>query len=273
MNQQESDLPGRGSVLGMGRETSEDDGRIATNLRTLLIMEALARAARPLTPTEINAHVGLPKQSIHRLCRTLVDAGFLIRDADPKRLSPSRRLLAMASGLFAASRGDIVRHQILEAVAAQVGETVNFVVPELQGMTYLDRVETDWPFRIQLPVGSHVPFHCTASGKCFLASLSSRRRTALIGSLQLTAMARNTITDAADLTAEAEAVAANGYSVDNEEFMDGMVAVAVPVGDPDGRLFAALAFHAPTQRMSREQAVSHVAVLQEGARRLSELLF
>ncbi|MEL6784709.1 MAG: helix-turn-helix domain-containing protein, partial [Pseudomonadota bacterium] len=58
----------------------EDDGRIATNLRTLLIIETIAKSGVPLSPTEINAHIGLPKQSIHRLCQTLVDEGFLIRD-------------------------------------------------------------------------------------------------------------------------------------------------------------------------------------------------
>ena len=64
----------------------------------------------------------------------------------------------MASGILHASRLHIARHQILQDVAATVGETVNFVVPEDAGMSYFDRVETDWPFRVQLPVGTHVLF-------------------------------------------------------------------------------------------------------------------
>ena len=47
------------------------------------------------------------------------------------------------------------------------------------------------------------------------------------------------------------------FSRDNQEFIDNLVAVAVPVEDPNGRLFAALAFHGPTQRISIEEAEAH----------------
>ena len=124
------------------------------------------------------AHLGLPKQSVHRLCRTLVDEGFLERSTDPARLQPAARLREAASGLLAASHVDIGRRQVLEHIAGKVREAVNFVVPAPDGMVYLDRVDTDWPLRIQLPVGSRVPFHCTASGKTYLASLPRRRRRA-----------------------------------------------------------------------------------------------
>jgi DNA-binding IclR family transcriptional regulator len=50
-----------------------------------------------------------------------------------------------------------------------------------------------------------------------------------------------------------------------------MVAVAVPVTDGGGRFFAALAVHAPVMRMSLEEAMTHVPVLQEAAAELSTL--
>lgn len=250
----------------------DGDERVATNLRTLLIVEALSKSERPLTPTEINEHVGLPKQSIHRLCNTLIDEGFLVRDADPKLLRPSPRLVEIAAGLQLASRSHIARHQVLEGIARKVGETVNFVVPDEKGMTYKDRVETDWPLRIQLPIGSHVPFHCTASGKTFLAGLPPRQRETVVRALDLERHAANTITTVDAMLDELKAIRKAGYAVDNEEFKDGMVAVAVPVNNPDGRFYAAVAFHAPMQRMSRADAIALVPVLENGARMLEDLL-
>ena len=44
-------------------------------------------------------------------------------------------------------------------------------------MLYLDRVEAQWPLRLTLDVGSHVPLHCTASGKLFLALMPCRSAT------------------------------------------------------------------------------------------------
>ncbi len=123
------------------------EDRIPTNLRTLLILEVLGTSDRALSPTEINQSIGLPKQTIHRLCAKLEQEGFLAREEDGKKLRPTRRSRLMASGLLYASRFHIARHQVMQRVADEVGETVNFVVPDSEGMIYVDRVETDWPFR------------------------------------------------------------------------------------------------------------------------------
>jgi len=76
---------------------------------------------------------------------------------------------------------------------------VNFVIPQETGMHYLDRVETDWPFRIQMPRGFNVPFHCTASGKTFMASLSKSAREKFIAGLSLKEHTQNTHTTADSL--------------------------------------------------------------------------
>jgi len=246
-----------------------ESGRIATNLRTLRILEILGNADHPMTPTQINLELGLPKQTIHRLCKTLVEEGYLTTDGRSKGLRPSRRLRSVASGILFASQFHIGRHQILEDVANIVSETVNFVVPQAQGMTYLDRVETDWPFRIQLPIGTHVPFHCTASGKTFLASLPPKTRKVMVDSLPLEGLTQNTIVDSDKLLEELALVRKRGYALDNEEFVDGMVAMAVPVKDNERRYVGAIAFHGPVQRISLDDAVSKKDVLTDGALRLS----
>ncbi len=247
--------------------------RIPTNLRTLLILEVVGRSERPMTATQINDELGLPKQTVHRLCTTLEREGFLIREQNGKRLLASPRLKALASGVLFSSRSNIATRQVLIDVAEKVSETVNLVIPEEDGMMYLDRVETDWPFRIQLPPGSHVPFHCTASGKTFLASLSPNRRRSLIGTIKLEQRTQNTHTRDETLLDELNDIAKQGYALDNEEFMDGMVALAVPVKDLQGRYCAALAFHGPTQRLSVDHVLGFRETLLEGAQRLRDAFF
>ena len=247
-----------------------ETGRIATNLRTLRILEILGNADHPLTPTQINLELGLPKQTIHRLCKTLVDEGYLTADGKSKGLRPGRRLRSVASGILFTSQFHIGRHQILEDVAERVSETVNFVVPQAEGMIYLDRVETDWPFRIQLPIGTHVPFHCTASGKTFLASLPPKTRKSMVNSLPMKPLTPNTLVDRDTLLEELALVRKRGYALDNEEFVEGMVAMAVPVKDADRRYVGALAFHGPVQRVDLELAISQKDILLKGAERLRQ---
>ncbi len=249
-----------------------DTDRIPTNLRTLLILEVIGQSDVPMSPTEINAHIGLPKQTVHRLCATLVEEGFLVYEPSGKRLRPARRLRLIGSGILYASRIHIARRQILESVARQVRETVNFVVPVEGGMSYVDRVETDWAFRVQLPIGTSVPFHCTASGKTFLAGLPRGARRKMVMSLDLKQKSRRTITDPGKLLEELELVARQGYAIDDEEFMDGMIAIAVPIRDAKGRFFAALAYHGPTLRLNVEGLVERRGMLLDAASRLGEVM-
>lgn len=249
------------------------ENRIPTNLRTLLILEVIGRSDRAMTPTEINEQIGLPKQTVHRLVATLETEGFLSKEADGKRYRPTRRLRLLGAGLLHASRFHITRHQVLQDLASQVKEAVNFVVPEETGMNYLDRIDTDWPFRIQLPVGTNVPFHCTASGKAFMASLSKSARVKFVMGLQLTKLTDKTHVSPETLLDDLALCAKRGYALDSEEFMDGMVAIAVPVTDIQDRFVAALAYHGPSQRLSLEHAEKRIDVLFKAAETLKASLF
>jgi len=111
---------------------SKAEDRIPTNLRAMLILEALGNDDGPLSASDIGRLVGIPKQTAHRLCNTLVDEGYLHRDIAHGLLRPGRRARGMASSILHASVSHIARHQVLEGVAKQIGETVNFVVPEAQ---------------------------------------------------------------------------------------------------------------------------------------------
>ena len=253
---------------------AERESRIPTNLRTLMILESLGRGPDAITPAELGRRIGLPKQTVHRLCNTLLEEGFLVRAESDGGLRPGRRAREMASAILHDSSAHIARHQVLMRLAEEVGETINFVVPEDQGMSYKDRVETNWAIRIQLPVGSHVPFHCTASGKTFLSTLPRGQRQRLVQAIRLDQWTPNTITQSEALLDDLERIARRGYALDDEEMIEGMVAAAVPVRDPQGRDVASLACHAPVQRISITRAAEELAPkLAEASRRLTGTLF
>ena len=180
------------SFRKLNKTMAHDVTETPTNLRTLLILEVLGKSDRPMTATK-STRIGVPKQTVHRLCVTLEEHGFITRPDNSRKYQVGRRLREIGAGLLYNSRDHITRRQILTDVAQEVGETVNYAVPRETGMDYLDRVETDWPFRIQLPIGSRVPFHCTASGKTFLASLPDRKLKGFLEAIDLRNMTSNTI--------------------------------------------------------------------------------
>lgn len=253
-------------------DASQTEKTIPTNLRLLLLLEELARIGSPITPTAANEVLSLPKPTIHRLFHTLEEEGFLQRDADGRSYAPSARLRRFAGSILAASPILMVRHTLLNALALDVGETCAIVVPERNAMVHLDRAETQWPLRIQLPVGSRVPFHCSASGKLYLGSLNSRLFDKFVGAAKFDAFTSYTLTDRAAISSEIELIRTRGYAINNQEYMDGMIAIAVPLLDGQERLVSTLTMHAPIQRIGLDGLIAHLPRLRAAAAELSELV-
>lgn len=240
--------------------------------RTLNLLRAVAAGGRAVSLADLASELQLPKATAHRLCAQLLDTGFLGRDADERYfvVGPVLRRLALDTLNHDSVRG--LRHEVLSWLVGEVGETCNFTTLDGASVLYLDRVEAPWPWRLTLDTGAHVPLHCTASGKLFLALMPARQREVFLAQLPLRRLTATTITDAKQLRSECETIAANGYSVDRGEFIPGLIAVAVPVLDGHGQARAAVAVHAPEARMNLDTALTKLPTLRDAAARMRGLL-
>ena len=247
-------------------------GQIPTNLRLLVLLEEVAKVGVPVTPSSLKDVLNLPKPTLHRLFHTAEEAGYLQRDIDGRSYGPGPRLRRLAIDTVSSQRLRLLRLTILRRVAEEIGETCNIATPDRDGMIYLDRVETHWPLRIQLPIGSLVPFYCTASGKMYLSSLRPAYLDRFLANTKLKPLVSGTFTDKAALKAELEMTRKRGYSTDNEEFLKGMAAVAVPIHDTQGRLVSTLSVNAPLQRLSLDDLIGKVDILVSAAAELTELI-
>ncbi len=253
-------------------ETQEKESQIPTNLRLLLILEEVARRGVAVKPSDLIDALGLAKPTVHRLLQTAETEGFLQRDLDGRSYGPGRRLRLLSVNTMSAEHLRTGRLAILRSVADEVGETCNLAIPDREGMIYLDRVETKWPLRIQLPIGTRVPFHCTASGKMYLSTLRQKTLDGYLSAKNLIASTERSLTDPKAVKSEVRRIADRGFATDNEEFMTGMAAIAVPVQDAQGRLVATLSVHAPIQRHDVDGLLSFLGTLHAGASKLSRLL-
>jgi DNA-binding IclR family transcriptional regulator len=222
--------------------------------RALDLLETISRSDRSLALPELEAILDLPKPTVHR-----------------RRYTVGRRLLRLGFDVMR-SGATLDRHAILESLVNEIGETCNFTALAGHEVVYLDRVEARWPLRLHLEPGSRVPLHCTASGKLFLSTLPAGRRKRLLDALDLSAFTPSTLTSRAALETEFGAIREQGYSLDREEFLLGLVAIAVPVVDSEGTTLAAIACHAPSARLSLAQAIAHLPLLQAAALRMAATL-
>ncbi|MBA4789513.1 MAG: IclR family transcriptional regulator [Rhizobiales bacterium] len=252
-------------------ERGEERDNASAMLRALDLLGEIARSETPLAVPDLCARLALPKPTVHRLCQKLEAENYLLREPDGRRFAVGPRFLRMGFDMLR-NTVSAERRGILEELVELAGETCNFVTRVGSEAIYLDRVEASWPLRLHLEVGSRVPMHCTASGKLFLSAMRPSQRRRILESLHLKAQTPNTITTVAALEAELERISARGYSTDDQEFLEGLCAIAVPVKDASGAVVAAVACHGPLPRFSLEKAVSLVPHLKRAAEKLARTL-
>jgi DNA-binding IclR family transcriptional regulator len=252
-----------------GPVAAEPMGKAFPTVKAVTILEAIATASRPLGVSELGVLLGLPKPTAHRIVRMLESEGLLQREPGSRRFVPGARLVRLGLDIVGASMLRAPRHAILESLSKKIGETCNFGVMAGSHVLYLDRVESAWPLGLRFEPGSRVPLHCTSMGKLFLGLLPAQKRAMLLRSIPLYRYTENTITDVDRLEVEVENIRLAGVSIDNQEFIAGVACVAVPVRDTTRQAVAALAVSAPLARMSIDQGLQHVALLQAAAELLT----
>jgi DNA-binding IclR family transcriptional regulator len=219
--------------------------------KALRVLETVAARKRPMSIAEIAAALDIPQPTAHRIVGTLEKLGFIGREPGRRRIVEGPRLVSLGLNALQAAATNRACHAVLEALAKKTGESCNLGVMANGQVVYVDRVESQWPLGLRFETGSRVPMHCTAIGKLLLSQLPEGSLDAHLASGALTRYTATTITDARRLKAELARIRRQGYSIDNQEFMSGVVCIAVPVNRPRDRgTCAALAISAAEARLT-----------------------
>lgn len=241
-------------------------------LRAFAVLEHIASAERPPTLEEVTRAIGLPKPTVFRILRLLVDGGLAQREVHEKRYVVGPRTTAMALEVQMHSPARRERRAILARLVETIGETCNFTMLDGGEVVYLDRVETSANVRLHMKAGSRVPLHCTASGKLLLSSLPIAQVRRLLGSGPLRRYTPRTIVDPVVLEQELSRIRASGVSTDVGEYLVDSVCLAVPVRDGQSRICAAIAVHGPAPRMTLRKGFGFVPAMQQAAAEIAATL-
>ena len=237
----------------------------AAAVRAFRVLETLAQAGRPLAMMDLVEALGLPKQTVHRILAQLTDAWLVTRGANDKLYECSARVRMMAVNVLMHAGPAAARHLLLEQLVEKIGETCNLTMLAGNDVVYVDRVETEWPLRMHLQPGSHVPLHCSASGKLLLSFLPKERRDRVIDTLPLRAHSEQTITDREALRKELAVTRRRQLAINNQEHLQGLIAIAVPVMLDRNRACAAIAVQAPVGRVALDDLLAFVPDLRHAA--------
>lgn len=258
------------NVPNLAQAPAEINGDTPT-LRLFALLEVVASKDQFFSLQSLAEETGIPKPTLHRMLQQLENAGLLERSGDSRQYGTGVRLRKLAENLLLNDSFHGARHGVLRSLVNEVGESCNLTALSGSEVMYLDRVETPAPLRFYLHSGSRVPVHCSASGKLFLAGMAPAQRQRLLAHATLEAFTPKTLTNLDALEEEIKQVKRQGFALDNEEFLPGLLCIAVMVPSASGRSNLCVAVQAPIMRLTPEKALGLLPALHRAVDALSHI--
>lgn len=253
----------------MARGEGRPDG-VPSVVRAVRILEAVGNAVRPPTLGELARTLGIPKSTAHDLCTTLVQERLLVRSPEG-RFRLGVRVLELYRAYDAASDLSAAFAEVCDELLPRHEETLVLSVLDGREVVYVACRNGTQPIAVNYRIGLRLPAHCTATGKAILSALPEERVRQLFGSGALPRPTRHSVGSLEELLRELEATRRRGYSVDDEETVEGMCCVGAAVrGRGDVR--AGVAFSTVKARVTPARLEELARQVTGLAQRLSERL-
>jgi DNA-binding IclR family transcriptional regulator len=214
-------------------------------LRGLDVLEAFGPDRESLGNAEISAATGLPKATVSRLTRALVDAGYLHYEPVRGKYQLRPRVLTLGFSLLSNLKLLPMAHEQLQRLATESGCTASLACPDAPHMIYLDRCSgVAMPYFFS--VGSAVDMARTATGRAYIAALATKERDDLFKKL-----APHYPEDWYSLKSELERatveVTDRGFCLVDTTWRHNIRGIAAPLISRDGRTRMSIALRKPLQ--------------------------
>lgn len=232
--------------------------------KTLSVLDALDGARSRLG--DIAERAELPKSTVHRILRRLVERGYARAQGDGVYvLGP--RVLTMAGAMLGRLDATKLAAPVLRSLHADVGHTVHFAMLSDDEAVYLEKlVDPGLPYQFASRVGGRIALHCTAIGKSLLAGMET------LPQLDLVRRTPQTLVTLEALSDELERVRERGFAIDDEENERNIRCVGAAARDHTGSATHAISVSALTVELSFDDAVALGPRVVEAADAVSQAL-
>lgn len=226
--------------------------RIKSADRTIQLLELLADSEHPLTFTEIQKKLDVPKSSLSGLLATLRSLGWI--ESRDRGHTYGVGLRALRVGTQYLDRDPVVAlsGSVLTELRRELDETVHLARLDGTSILYLASRETQHHLRVGSRIGRRLPTHATALGQALLAERPWDEVDALLPD-ELIALTPDTITDRDALRERLEETRSRGWAIEVGQSTPGLCCVAVVIPRGDGAPVDALSCAIPTARVSPEK--------------------
>lgn len=242
-------------------------GAVQSVDRAAQVLEILAREGR-CGVSRIARELGVHQSTASRLVSALEAHDLVERQVEGGAVQLGIGILRLAAA--ARPRQDLtaVGGPVCEALAERLGETVNLAVYRSGAAVNLYQAQGTRTVALHNWVGDATVLHATSSGKVLLANLLPTQREAVLAA-GLERFTAHTILDPALLRDQLQEAALSGWAVAEEEYEEGLNAVAAAIHGPGGEVVAALSAAGPAYRLGRDRFPELIDEVQQAAAEVS----
>ena len=237
--------------------------------RMALILTALEQSPEQGLD-QIARHSGLNESTALRYLLSLCKHELVERNESTGRFRLGLSLFRLGSRSI--EYRDIVTLSlpVMERLLAQYGESVNLAARQ-QGQVILLRVlESANPTRKGAKAGETDAWHATSLGKALLSAMSTEEAVEILTAAPLAGYTPNTMQTPEELLRDLKSTEARGYSIDDEESVEGLRCVGAAIRDHAGVPRFALSVSGPKSRMPYPRTEAIGLELMRGAALISK---
>jgi DNA-binding IclR family transcriptional regulator len=192
------------------------------------ILDLLAQSNEPMGISDISGKLDLNKSTVFHIVHTLTDLSVLESQRDGKFVFGTRFYIL---GNMAGKRSKLIQtaHPYLEAINEKTKLSAFLGLRSDRQAILIDKVDSAYGIKLSSEIGMQMPILAGAGIKAMLAQLSDEQIDEILSRTELKRYTPYSIVDKAAYKAEILEVRKQGIAYDREEYIEGMIAFAIPV--------------------------------------------
>lgn len=229
--------------------------------RALDILDSFSFQNRELNLSDVVKNTGLNKTTVKRLISNLESRGYLKQDPQTKAYQLGMRLFELGGIVFSSFSLRRAAAFPMSRLQSQTGATVLLGVQIDDQLVYIDKREGNGMLRISSDVGWHRPLHYGMLGMVLMACLDAKDVKKILSKHPLQSHTPFSITDQDAFSLRLGQIREQGYVLEKEEAVEGVMGIAAPIRDYSRQVTAALGIALPLGQRNLSNNVDRIIEL------------
>ncbi|MBN2125797.1 MAG: IclR family transcriptional regulator [Deltaproteobacteria bacterium] len=244
--------------------------RVQALERALDLLDCFTFQDRDMNLSELVQKTGLHKATVKRLVSNLASRGYLQQDPVSKRYQLGLRLFELGGIVFSSLNLREAAASPMTRLQNETGATVLLGIALDDQLVYVGKREGLGMIRISSDIGWRRPLHYGMLGMVLLAYRDPEDVRRILKKTPLEAHTPFSITDEDAFSIRLEQIRNQGYVVEKEEAVEGIIGAAAPVRNYSRQVVAALGIALPiSQSHLRDGVDDYVKLLTRSCDEIS----